>query len=149
MIFTWRSVLASLDVLVVTIGWLVRWCGGWRVRSLRSSSSSWETCQSRYEIIASPGIGSLPVQVSDHCQSRCQIESRKKTQNEVLHLLCLVKTPLVNLLDSKYDHNNRFQLISIDPWLLYQERARLQRCVAAVPGVAAPGSEARVWQTPR
>ena len=30
-----------------------------------------------------------------------------------------------------------------------QERARLQRCVAAVPGVAAPGSEARVWQTPR
>jgi len=30
-----------------------------------------------------------------------------------------------------------------------QERARLQRCVAALPGVAAPGSEARVWQTPR
>merc|ERR1719158_1301 len=30
-----------------------------------------------------------------------------------------------------------------------EERARLQRCVAAVPGVAAPGSGARVWQTPR
>ena len=49
---------------------------------------------------------------------------------------------------AKYDYMNTFQLISFDP-RPSQERARLQRCVAALPGVAAPGSEARVWQTPR
>ena len=92
---------------------LLRWCGGWRGRSLRSSSLSWEICQSRYRIIWNK------------------------------HKLNSFVNPMAS------NNNNAFQPIPIDRWPLNKERARLQRCVAAVPGVAAPGSEARVWQTPR